>query len=265
MGFCGDACVMGRLVIVVDGGSSDGTCNWLAKQRDIFTIIQPNYKIINEEDIPVLAHSWGEFMNIGFRYASGKYILMVSDDLILEKGCILKGFDEMEQRSAAGEKVGSGSIFFREFPRHDYYRVGVLPGDNIALNHGFYLKEALEDVGYLDEKNYNFYFADSDVIMRIGMKGWKTIALESCFAEHLCHKPTFNKKKNYPLSHVCDEKMFNMKYSDIKQINKTIKIKEKVEINTFAFYRYALMNVLIGYCLRVYDMYVERKKYYDSH
>ena len=33
-------------IIVVDGGSSDGTCNWLGKQKDVFTIIQPNYSII---------------------------------------------------------------------------------------------------------------------------------------------------------------------------------------------------------------------------
>ena len=49
-------------IIVVDGGSTDGTCDWLAGQRDILTIVQPNYSIRDEEGISVLRHSWGEFM-----------------------------------------------------------------------------------------------------------------------------------------------------------------------------------------------------------
>ena len=34
-------------IIVVDGGSTDGTCDWLAKQTDVFTIVQPNYSIVD--------------------------------------------------------------------------------------------------------------------------------------------------------------------------------------------------------------------------
>ena len=75
-------------IIVIDGGSTDGTCDWLAKQRDILTIIQPNYTIIDFDGIKKRKHSWGEFMNIGFRYAHGKYIVMVSDDLILADDCL---------------------------------------------------------------------------------------------------------------------------------------------------------------------------------
>ena len=38
-------------IIVIDGGSTDGTCDWLAKQTDIFTIIQPNYTTTNVKRI----------------------------------------------------------------------------------------------------------------------------------------------------------------------------------------------------------------------
>ena len=38
-------------IIVVDGGSNDGTCDWLAKQTDVFTIVQPNYTTINDKGI----------------------------------------------------------------------------------------------------------------------------------------------------------------------------------------------------------------------
>jgi hypothetical protein len=185
---------------------------------------------------------------------------MVSDDLILEKGCLQKGYDEMESRIASGEKIGSGAFFFREFPRHDFYRVGVLPGGYIALNHGFYLKQALEEIGYLDEKNYNFYFADSDIIMRLSINGWISIVLVSCFAEHLCHKPVFNKTKNYPLSHLRDMNNFNRKYSITEQGSIIINERKKIKINRYPFYRYAFLNVFYGYCLRLYDRYYRSKE-----
>jgi glycosyltransferase involved in cell wall biosynthesis len=241
-------------IIVIDGGSTDGTCNWLAKQKDIFTVIQPNYKIVDNEGIPVLAHSWGEFMNIGFRYASAKYIVMVSDDLIIGKGCLQKGYDEMERRIASGEKIGSAAFFFREFPRHNYYRVGLLPGGTIALNHGFYYKQALEEVGYLDEKNYNFYAADGDVIMRLNQAGWHSIFLENCYAEHLCHKPTFkNKEKLSPL-HKRDMDTFQKKYPS-EQKNEYIVRTGSVTINKSAFFLHAFTNVFWGYLLKIYDKY----------
>ena len=35
----------------------------------------------------------------------------------------------------------------------------------------------MEDVGYLDTVNYNFYAADGDVIMRLNECGWKSVAV----------------------------------------------------------------------------------------
>ena len=34
-------------IIVVDGGSTDGTCDWLAKQTDVFTIVHPKSFLLN--------------------------------------------------------------------------------------------------------------------------------------------------------------------------------------------------------------------------
>ena len=73
-------------------------------------MIQPNYKMTDSEGIRVLAHSWGEFMNIAFKYASAPYIVMVSDDLILHEGCLQNGYDELERRRINGEKIGAGAF-----------------------------------------------------------------------------------------------------------------------------------------------------------
>ena len=142
-------------------------------------------------------------MNIGFKYAHSDFIVMVSDDLILAKGCLQNGYDELKNRIERGEKIGAAAFYFKEFPRHDYFRVGILPNDFITLNHGFYYKKALKDVGFMDEINYNFYCADGDIIMKLNFAGWKTIALDNCFALHLCHKPKL-RKKTLPAWHIRD-------------------------------------------------------------
>jgi glycosyltransferase involved in cell wall biosynthesis len=238
-------------IIVVDGGSTDGTCDWLAKQKDIFTIIQPNYKIIDKEGVSVLAHSWGEFMNIGFKYASAPWIVMVSDDLILAKGALQKGYDELENRLKNGEKIGGGAFFFREYPRHNFYRVGYLPKDYILINHGFYSKKALEDINYIEEKEYNFYCADGDLAMRLNDHGWKTVALDDSFADHLVHKPSFKKEKISPAIRR-DIDIFNAKYpykySKVYD-KKIIRVHNDVRI----FWKVSFMNCLLGLILRFND------------
>lgn len=241
-------------IIVVDGGSTDGTCNWLAKQTDIFTILQPNYKIIDSEGISVLAHSWGEFMNIGFKYAKAPWIVMVSDDLILAKGALQKGFDEVTRRLKIGEKIGGGAFYFKEYPRHLYYRVILLPGDIVTINHGFYFKEALEEVNYIDENDFNFYYADSDLIMRMNAIGFKTIALEGCYAEHLVHKPKFGKVKFSP-SLVREMSKFNEKYPISPPSKSVLKIYNSEKTNITPFWKAAFLNCIFGIFLRYYDRF----------
>lgn len=238
-------------IIVIDGGSKDGTCDWLANQKDIFTIIQPNYKVIDDEGITVLAYSWGKFMNIGFKYASAPWIVMVSDDLILAKGALQNGFDELVNRTKKGEKIGGGAFYFREYPRHSYYRVGLLPKNYIHVNHGFYFKKALEEVNFIEEKEYNFYCADGDLTMKLNDKGWRTIALENCFADHLVHKPNFGKNKVSSATKR-DITVFNNKYPyNCTQLyfKKEVNISNDVSL----FWKVAFLNCFWGLLLKYID------------
>jgi glycosyltransferase involved in cell wall biosynthesis len=54
-------------IIVVDGGSEDGTLEWLIRQKDIITIVQHNRGEFNGK--PVKRKSWGYFMNPCFKAA----------------------------------------------------------------------------------------------------------------------------------------------------------------------------------------------------
>lgn len=239
-------------IIVVDGGSTDGTCDWLAKQTDVFTIIQPNYSIVAEDGVKKRAHSWGEFMNIGFKHAHSDYICMISDDLILAPGCLQKGYDEIRHRIEVGEKIGGGAFFFREYPRHDYYRVIMLAENNVHINHGIYYRPAMVDINWLDETNYSFYCADGDFTMRLNRAGWKTIALKDCFAAHLVHAP--KSKKSIPQWQLNDLATYHKMYPETVA-NPILKHEQLPDINTRAFWRYALKNVILGFVLKYIDKY----------
>ena len=113
---------------------------------------------------------------------------MVSDDLLLCRGVIDSALSTLQRRTAEGEQIGGGAIFFREYPRDENYHVKLLPGGVVHINHGLFNKAALEAVGYADQVAFDFYGADGDLTMRLNAAGWRSIALEGCYAEHLQHR-----------------------------------------------------------------------------
>ncbi|PJF28270.1 MAG: family 2 glycosyl transferase, partial [Phototrophicales bacterium] len=149
-------------IIVVDGGSDDGSLEWLIWQKDIITIVQHNRGEWNSKPIP--RRSWGYFMNLAFKSAQAEYILMMSDDTIFHPHAVKNALTFIEQQLAQGKRVGAVPFYFHDVigePEHRY-KVGVLFGLTF-LNHGIYRKSALEAVGYADETTYTFYAADVDL------------------------------------------------------------------------------------------------------
>lgn len=169
-------------IIVVDGGSTDGSVEWLLRQPDIITIIQKNR--FEKGGRSYRKRSWGGFMNMGFRAAAGSHVLMISDDCLLAPGAIPAALARIAEAEAAGVKVGACAFYFRNWPEEDRYYVQRTIGGNLMVNHGLYSKEALEAAGYADELSYVFYKADTDLSLRIWRAGFAIIDSPGSICEH---------------------------------------------------------------------------------
>lgn len=168
-------------IIIVDGGSTDGTIDWLTRQKDIITILQHNRG--EWQGKPIERKSWGYFMNLGFRAASGTYICMLSDDCLVIPGAIKNGIKEFKEKRN-GKPVGAAAFYWRNWPEQKNYWVGVAWGDRIFVNHGLYLREAMEKVNFVDADTYSFYHADGDLCLQIWDAGYTVIDAPDSFIEH---------------------------------------------------------------------------------
>jgi len=180
-------------IIVVDGGSDDGSLDWLLKQKDIITIVQHNRGNWNSKAIE--RRSWGYFMNLGFKTAQGKYICMLSDDCLVIPGAIINGYSFLENELNKGVKAGALAFYWRNWPEFEKYVVFKFYG-LININHGMFLREALEKVGFIDEDNYMFYAGDVDLSFKFHNAGYQLLISENSFIEHYMHANNKTRVKN---------------------------------------------------------------------
>lgn len=172
-------------ILVVDGGSSDGTVDWLVRQKDVITIVQHNRGEWRGK--PIERRSWGYFMNLAFKAAQGTFVCMLSDDCLVVPGAIRNAISVFERESAAGKQVGGVAFYFRDWPGERDYRVGRTWGDRMFVNHGLYRRDALQAVGYADETTYAFYHADGDLSLRMWEADYACIDSPNSFIEHRSH------------------------------------------------------------------------------
>ncbi len=169
-------------IIVIDGGSTDGSAEWLVEQKDIITIIQHNRGEWLGKQIE--RRSWGYFMNLGFKAAQGKYICMLSDDCLVIPGALKNGIKLFNKELAQNKKIGAMAFYWRNWPEQKKYWVGFTFNNTMHVNHGMYLREGLEKINFIDEEAYFFYHADSDICMRLMKAGYKIIDSPDSYIEH---------------------------------------------------------------------------------
>jgi GT2 family glycosyltransferase len=181
-------------IIVVDGGSTDGSLRWLSLQKDIITIVQHNQGSFRGQ--PIQRRSWGYFVNLAFKCAQGKFIVMISDDSLLIPGSIMNGLNYFEDLTLQGRTIGAVAFYFRNWPEQPKYFVRTTLGHKISVNHGMFLRNALEDVGWIEEERYQFYHADSDLSLKLWQRGYEVVDCPGAFVEHFRHANSIMRKQN---------------------------------------------------------------------
>jgi GT2 family glycosyltransferase len=181
-------------IIVVDGGSDDGSKEYLEAQDDVVLVMEYDKggRPARFED----RHSWGQFMNMGFKQARGRYVCMLSDDCLVVPGAIQNGYEMFEKLLEERGKVGAVAFYWRDWPGVDEYWVGLTLGGKMFVNHGMYLRDALEDVGWIDEARYRFYHADGDLCLKMWEKGYEVVDCKEAFVEHYHHANVALRKSN---------------------------------------------------------------------
>jgi glycosyltransferase involved in cell wall biosynthesis len=166
-------------IIAIDGGSTDGSMEWLAAQQDVITIIQHNF--VMEQGVRKRKYSWGYFMNIAFRAAHAPFICMVSDDCSLHPGAIMAGYNALV---GAPDDVAAAAMPFRNVPVEEDYAARRTIHDVLFVNHGFYRADVFHKLGGFEEDLYELYKADGDYCLRLVEAGYRTIIAEGARVDH---------------------------------------------------------------------------------
>ncbi|UCE59465.1 MAG: glycosyltransferase family 2 protein [Phycisphaerales bacterium] len=166
-------------IIVVDGGSTDGTREWLAGQNDLHVILE------------LQRAGAVKAFNKGFKAATGYYVMWLNDDAFPLPGSVQAAV-AMIERPDLGD-VGMVAFYhnFRaernilDRVEHDgeSYELCNIRGYTYA-NFGLLRRDLLERIGFADERFYFFGF-DPDLSLKVQLnEGLKVMGCRRALIHH---------------------------------------------------------------------------------
>ncbi|HEU5013001.1 MAG TPA: glycosyltransferase family 2 protein [Roseiflexaceae bacterium] len=181
-------------VIVVDNGSTDGTCAWL---RATYPAVQ---LVALPENIGFAGGT-----TAGLRVARGDLLLLLNNDAFVEPGFVAALLDVMAERPDVG--AAGGVLTFAHRPdvvasagiriRRDGVALDMWPGRavddlpttpvTIAGPSGaaaLYRRALLEDAGLL-EPAFFAYLEDVDLALRALLRGWQSVVVPAARVRHV--------------------------------------------------------------------------------
>ncbi len=216
-------------IIVVDNASTDDSCNWLKKRKDI--------KFVRSKEN--LGFAGGN--NLGVKLAVGKYIVLLNNDTIVDKKWLeelVKAIEKDGKRGAVVSKIyltkpgldkkvfdSAGSLYnnigscwsrgYLEEDKGQYDQEEEVPmGTACSL---LFRKEILEKT-YLFDDSFFMYVEEFDFNLRIRQLGYSIYYVPSSIVYHKTSQAvrgkTGNKRK---------EILFKQKYGNANRLNVLIK------------------------------------------
>ncbi len=189
-------------VIVVDGGSTDGSREFLARRSDV--------RVIREERREGAVRAF----NKGFRAARGRYVMWLNDDAYPLPGAVEAAVAMIERPDLP--RLGMVAFYHRwhsdrnvlDTVEHEgiAYRLCHVRGYPYA-NFGLLRRSLLERVGYADERFYFFGF-DPDLSLTIQLReGLQVLGCRKALIHHDEHHDE-RKLADLPVGQEDNEKLF---------------------------------------------------------
>ena len=168
-----------REILIVDGGSTDGTREWLARQADL--------RFIAEERREGAVKAF----NKGFRAATGFYIMWLNDDAYLLPGAVQAAVDLLERPDLSDVGMvafyhnwhSDRNVLDRVRRGESTFELCHVRGYPYA-NFGLLRRSLLEKVGFADERFFFFGF-DPDLALNIQLnEGLRVVGCREALIEH---------------------------------------------------------------------------------
>ncbi len=168
-----------REVIVVDGGSTDGTREWLELQDDLRVTLEEN------RQGAVAA------FNLGFRSATGHYVMWLNDDAYPLPGAVEAAVEMIERPDLTD--LGMVAFYHNWHNERNVLDRIEHDGESYELCHvrgypyanfGLLRRALLEKIGFADERFYFFGF-DPDLSLKIQLgEGLKVFGCRKALIHH---------------------------------------------------------------------------------
>lgn len=157
-------------IVVVDGGSTDGTVEHLKKHKDIIPILQG--KLVGTS----------RAYNYAWKRIECKYTCWLSDDTEITPGTLDLAIDILEKDSSIGMVGLKMKDTIGPFSKSSYLG-GISNAGILNCNHGVLPYKLLKSLGFFNE-SYRSYFIDPDLTASVLCSGKKVVMTKKVGVMH---------------------------------------------------------------------------------
>ena len=233
--------------IIIDGGSTDGTLEILARYRHLKTLSEPDSGMYNA-------------LNKGLNIAGGEIVGFLNTDDVYAENIflpVLKQFENPEIQATAG-RAGFFEQTKEKIPNNIFELPPPIPSRLVdesiigltIFNAWFFRKSLLVDIGGFDPK-YKIS-GDADIILRLAMKGMRYTILDFVVYAYRKHSDSLTMQLDSQklLTIWNDHVMFRNTYAN--------------RSSTPHLVRHRMNELCTNTCMTISSQYLKEKKYVHS-